>query len=62
MMSSSKLSDKFKRDAVAQFSERGNPSIERTERLGVGQYTSFPRRRSRMRRHVTLKRTRRTGS
>ncbi len=37
MMSSNKFSDEFKRDAVAQITERGYPVREVTDRLGVGQ-------------------------
>ncbi|WP_188758853.1 transposase, partial [Allosediminivita pacifica] len=37
-MSSSKFSDDFKRDAVAQITERGYPVREVAERLGVSQY------------------------
>lgn len=36
-MSSSKFSDDFKRDAVAQIMERGYPVREVAERLGVSQ-------------------------
>nr|WP_263620192.1 transposase [Salipiger thiooxidans] len=35
-MSSSKFSDEFKRDAVAQITERGYPVREVSGRLGVG--------------------------
>ena len=34
-MSSSKFSDEFKQDAVAQITERGYPVREVSERLGV---------------------------
>jgi transposase len=37
-MGKSNFSDEFKRDAVAQFTERGYPVAEVSERLGVSQY------------------------
>jgi len=41
MMSSSKFSDEFKRDAVAQITERGYPVREVSERLGVSPYSLY---------------------
>ena len=46
-MSSSKFSDEFKRDAVAQITERGYPVREVSDRLGVSPYRSTPGRRVR---------------
>ena len=40
-MSSSKFSDEFKRDAVAQITERGYPVREVSERLGVSPYSLY---------------------
>ena len=40
-MSSSKFSDEFKRDAVAQSTERGYPVREVSERLGVSAYSLY---------------------
>ncbi len=40
-MSSTKFSDDFKRDAVAQITERGYPVREVAERLGVSQYSLY---------------------
>ncbi|PFG63732.1 transposase [Thioclava sp. ES.031] len=40
-MSSTKFSDDFKRDAVAQITERGYPVREVAERLGVSQYSPY---------------------
>lgn len=40
-MSSSKFSDEFKRDAVAQITERGYPVREVSERLGVSRYSLY---------------------
>ena len=40
-MSSSKFSDEFKRDAVAQITERGYPVREVSERLGVSAYSLY---------------------
>lgn len=40
-MSSSKFSDEFKRDAVAQVTERGYPVREVSERLGVSPYSLY---------------------
>ncbi len=53
-MSSSKVSDEFKRDALAQITERGYPVREVSERLGVSPYSLYawkkkfaePRRRT----------------
>ena len=42
-MSSSKFSDEFKRDAVAQITERGYPVREVSERLGVSPYSGAAR-------------------
>ena len=41
-MSSSKFSDEFKRDAVAQITGRGYPVREVSERLGVSPYSLYP--------------------
>jgi transposase len=41
MMSSTKFSDDFKRDAVAQITERGYPVREVSERLGVSAYSLY---------------------
>ncbi|GAD56932.1 mobile element protein [Limimaricola cinnabarinus LL-001] len=41
MMSSSKFSEEFKRDAVAQITERGYPVREVSERLGVSPYSLY---------------------
>jgi len=41
MMSSTKFSDDFKKDAVAQITERGYPVREVAERLGVSQYSLY---------------------
>ncbi|EYD71952.1 Mobile element protein [Limimaricola hongkongensis DSM 17492] len=41
MMSSSKFSDEFKRDAVAQITERGYPVREVSQRLGVSPYSLY---------------------
>ncbi len=41
MMSNSKSSDDFKRDAVAQITERGYPVREVAERLGASQYSLY---------------------
>ena len=40
-MSSTKFSDDFKRNAVAQFAERGYPVREVAKRLGVSQYSLY---------------------
>jgi len=40
-MSSTNFSDDFKRDAVAQITERGYPVREVAERLGVSQYSLY---------------------
>ena len=40
-MSSTKFSDDFKRDAVAQITERGYPVREVSERLGVSAYSLY---------------------
>ncbi|MCP1167329.1 IS3 family transposase [Limimaricola litoreus] len=40
-MSSSKFSDEFKRDAVAQITERGYPVREVSQRLGVSPYSLY---------------------
>ena len=40
-MSSSKFSEEFKRDAVAQITERGYPVREVSERLGVSPYSLY---------------------
>ncbi|SFQ64395.1 transposase [Roseivivax halotolerans] len=40
-MSSSKFSDEFKRDAVAQITQRGYPVREVSERLGVSPYSLY---------------------
>ena len=40
-MSSTKFSDDFKRDAVAQITDRGYPVREVAERLGVSQYSLY---------------------
>ena len=40
-MSSTKFSDDFKRDAVAQITERGYPVREVAERLGVSHYSLY---------------------
>jgi len=40
-MSSSKFSDEFKQDAVAQITERGYPVREVSERLGVSAYSLY---------------------
>ena len=40
-MSSSKCSEEFKRDAVAQITERGYPVREVSERLGVSPYSLY---------------------
>lgn len=40
-MSSTKLSDDFKRDAVAQITERGYPVREASERLGGSAYSLY---------------------
>jgi hypothetical protein len=42
-MSKSNFSDEFKRDAVAQITERGYPVAEVSERLGVSQHLYRPR-------------------
>lgn len=39
-MSSNRFSDDFKRDAVAQITERGYPVREVSARLGVSQFAS----------------------
>tara|TARA_R110002072_G_scaffold96178_1_gene211685 strand:+ start:221 stop:493 length:273 start_codon:yes stop_codon:yes gene_type:complete len=41
MMSTGKFSDDFKRDAVAQITERGYPVKEVSERLGVSQHSLY---------------------
>ncbi|MFT6533975.1 MAG: transposase, partial [Limimaricola cinnabarinus] len=41
MMSSNKFSEEFKRDAVAQITERGYPVREVSERLGVSPYSLY---------------------
>ena len=40
-MSTGKFSDDFKRDAVAQITERGYPVKEVSERLGVSQHSLY---------------------
>ncbi len=40
-MSSNKFSDEFKRDAVAQITERGYPVREVSQRLGVSPYSLY---------------------
>lgn len=40
-MSSSKFSDEFKRDAVAQITERGYPVAEVSQRLGVSAHSLY---------------------
>ena len=40
-MSSTKFSDNFKRDAVAQITERGYPVREVSDRLGVSAYSLY---------------------
>lgn len=40
-MSSSKLSDEFKREAVAQITERGYPVGDVSERLGGSAYSLY---------------------
>ena len=40
-MSSSKFSEEFKQDAVAQITERGYPVREVSERLGVSAYSLY---------------------
>ena len=40
-MSSTKFSDDFKRDAVAQITERGYPVREVAKRLSVSQYSLY---------------------
>jgi transposase len=42
-MSSSKFSEEFKRDAVAQISERGYPVREVSKPLGVSPYSLYAR-------------------
>ena len=41
MISSTKFSDDFKRDAVARLTERGYPVREVAKRLGVSQYSLY---------------------
>ena len=40
-MSSNRFSDEFKRDAVAQITERGYPVREVSQRLGVSSYSLY---------------------
>ena len=40
-MGKSNFSDEFKRDAVAQITERGYPVAEVSERLGVSQHSLY---------------------
>jgi len=40
-MSSNKFSDEFRRDAVAQITERGCPVREVSQRLGVSPYSRY---------------------
>ncbi len=55
-MSSSKFSDEFKRDAVAQITERSYPVREVSERSGSARLRSTPRRRSLRRHHPARRR------
>jgi len=45
-MGTDRFSDDFKRDAVAQITERGYPVAEVSRRLGVSQHLSTPGERS----------------
>ena len=40
-MGTSNYSDEFKRDAVAQITERGHPVAEVSQRLGVSQHSLY---------------------
>lgn len=57
------FSDDFKRDAVAQITERGYPVKEVSERFGVSQHSLYDgRANSRSRRRVMLGRTPRSAT
>ena len=45
-MGSGNFSDEFKRDAVAQIIERGDPVAEVSQRLGVSPHSLYAARRS----------------
>lgn len=40
-MGTSNFSEEFKRDAIAQITERGHPVAEVAKRLGVSQHSSY---------------------
>jgi transposase len=47
MMGKANFSDEFKRDAVAQITERGHPVAEVSKRLGVSQHSLYAWKRKR---------------
>jgi transposase-like protein len=54
MMEKPNFSDEFKRDAVAQITERGYPVAEISQRLGVSLHAVYPSRAAPRFQHVRI--------